>query len=99
MKISMYFICALFVFATLVSCAPNRVVVGESEHLSNVRKLIDGVTTKSEISDQLLSPINSFENGRILIFMWNPSYENHYHIVTVFDENDILQKHSIIKVR
>jgi len=99
MKVSMYFICALFVFAILVSCAPHRGVAGESEHLSNIRKLIDGVTTKSEISDQLLSPINSFEKGRILIFRWMPSYENQYHIVTVFDDNDILQKHSIIKVR
>lgn len=91
--------CMLLALAVLASCAPNRGVVGKSADLTGIRELMNGVTTKTEISDQLHRPIHSFENGRILIFMWKPSYENQYHIVTVFDDNDILQKHSVIKVR
>ena len=99
MRVMTYLVIFLSALVTFSACAPSRGTLKGSESLSGLDTLIDGVTTKVQITNQLASPINSFEGGRILIFMWMQDYNKPCHVVTVFDENDVLQKHSVIEVR
>jgi hypothetical protein len=75
----------------------------------------DGKTTKAEIILKYGSPIKIFAKESILIYIMQPDEikgfinvsgaasreypRGEYHFVFVFDENDILKKHSFLTVR
>lgn len=83
----------------LHSCAPKREVIEEPIANGKFEFLKDGETTKSEVIDQIGYSSRSYENGRIIIYHWT-SYESKvYDIVMIFNEDNILERHSVIRVR
>jgi hypothetical protein len=66
----------------------------------------DGATAKQEIQDRLGSPHGIYENGRIFIYhvyllddgRMNLKGDGTCHAcVLVFDKNDVLERHSLVK--
>ena len=54
------------------------------------------------LQDRLGNPHHSYENGRIVIYSWFDEESGDYvayDIVLIFNENDILERHSIVRVR
>ena len=76
--------------------------------------LVDGKTTKEEVKSKLRVqflpygvPFNEFKDGRIWTYIMLITEEGsleandsgHYHLVLVFNENNILKKHSLLRFR
>jgi hypothetical protein len=93
----------------LASCASYVKPVDEDVCMKCVGLIKDGQTTKSEVLQQedFYTHIKTFKsnNNTILIFSfrggetWWDKIPKLYNLVLVFDQNDILQKHSLVQVQ
>ena len=73
--------------------------------------LEDGKTTKEEVKSKLRDPRRQYENGRIWTYTMrlkeeravtigaSESYAGHYALVLVFDERNILKRHSLLRYK
>jgi hypothetical protein len=61
--------------------------------------LQDGKINKQEIIDRLGAPSSSYENGRIVIYYWFGEKSKVYNFVLVFNEDNVLERHSVVRVR
>ncbi len=69
--------------------------------------LEDGKTTKEEVESKLSVPFYEYKDGRIWTYTMLITEEGsleandsgHYHLVLVFDENNILRKHSFLRFK
>jgi hypothetical protein len=94
----------------LTACASYVKPVGEDVCTKCVGLIKDGKTTKSEVLQQEdfythTKTLNT-HNKTIMVFNfwvvgsgWWSHNKKSYDLVLVFDENDILQKHSLVQVR
>ena len=104
MKYLFLLICSLIITVSF-SCAHKREVTDDLIMNGKLEFLIDGETEKQEIIDQLGPAYHSYENGRIIITYWYgeiPSHGGHpkfYHIVLILNEADVLERHSVVRVR
>jgi hypothetical protein len=103
-------ICLVFIIACCASGLKPLDTNMEKTWLSFIK---DGKTTKEEIIITYGSPMKTFTNENILIYsMWfaetrgqgfikqeRRNTVGEYHFVFVFDENNILKRHSFLKVR
>jgi hypothetical protein len=99
----------LLLVALLVSCATTKMNgVEGSRTLLNF--LEDGVTTKEEVVLKLGQTSATYETGRILAYrigsyillpgMSGANWAVTSHsLVLIFDENDVLRRHSLVPVR
>jgi hypothetical protein len=85
-----------------------EVVAPEAAEQTPVSFVKDGQTTKSDIAAQFGTLAASFEEGRILVFALDKKYQVtayerdvKYHLVLVFDESEgqVLQKHSLVRIK
>ena len=92
----------LFIVILAFSCAPKRQVIDPQLEGERFGYLQDGKINRQEIIDRLGNPHHSYENGRIIIYSWidmkSDGYVT-YDIVLIFNENDILERHSVVRVR
>lgn len=95
--------CIMFFAGSVVSCATKRHAMDAQFESKNLGFLQDGKTNRQEILDIWgQNPSYRFEDGRIVIYIWSEEgkdFTGIYNVVLVFDENDILKKHSIVRVR
>ena len=92
----------LLIIGFAFSCAPNRKVIDPQLESERFGYLQDGKITRQEIIDRLGNPHHSYENKRIVIYSWfDEKSGGHikYDIVLIFNENDILERHSVVRVR
>jgi hypothetical protein len=93
----------------LTACASYVKPVDEDVCAKCVGLIKDGKTTKSEVLQQeyFYLHIQTYKSNKntILIFKiwsdktwWDTRYKI-YNLVLVFDQNDILQKHSLVRVQ
>ena len=73
--------------------------------------IIDGRTTKEEVVTRLETPISQYENGRVVTYILYEdsngrlelySLDNNpkvYNLVLVFGPTEILEKHSLLRVK
>jgi hypothetical protein len=83
---------------TIISCAPERKVIDAHVTIAKFEFLRDEKTTKQEITDRLGAPTSFYENGRIYIYHEYVK-RNIYDIVLVFNKDNILVRHRVIRVR
>lgn len=91
--------CLLYTLIATISCAPQREVIDEHVTIERFKFLHDGKTDKQEIIDQLGLPPSTYENRRIFIYYWRGEESKVYHVVLVFNEDNILKRHSVVRVR
>ena len=92
----------LLIVVLAFSCAPKRQVIDPQLEGERFGYLQDGKTNRQEIIDRLGNPLHSYENGRIVIYSWFDKKSDvyiKYDIVLIFNENDILERHSVVRVR
>jgi hypothetical protein len=89
---------------------PSLLYVDDTEYRQTWFPFLeDGKTTKSEVESKLGKPPRQFEDGRIWTYemtgLWTVYglwvfYENpEYNLVLVFDENNLLRKQSLVRIR
>ncbi len=73
--------------------------------------LEDGKTTKEEVKSQLRNPRREYEDGQIWTYSMelkeeravrigtSESYAGHYTLVLVFDERNVLKRHSLLRYK
>jgi hypothetical protein len=65
--------------------------------------LEDGKTSKSDVESKLGKPPRQFEGGKIwtygMVGLWVINENPEYSLVLVFDEKNVLRKHSLIRIR
>jgi hypothetical protein len=84
---------------TIISCAPERKAMDANVASEMFEFLQDGEISKQEIRDRLGLPSSSYENGRIVIYLWLGEKSKVYNIVLVFNEDNLLERHSVVRVR
>lgn len=91
--------CLIYTLIATFSCAPQREVIDKHLTIERFKFLQNGKTDKQEIIDRLGEPPSSYENGRIVIYYWRSEELKIYHVVLVFNEGNVLKRHSIVRVR
>jgi len=98
----------LFLFPLfLIACAHDFYVNEVELQQKWLPFLEDGKTTKEEVESKLGVPFYEYKDGRIwahtMLITEEGSLERnasgHYHLVLVFDENNILRKHSLLRFK
>jgi hypothetical protein len=89
----------LFIVIFAFSCAPARQVIDPQLESERFEYLQDGKTNRQEIIDRLGHPRHNYENGRIVIYSWFDEESKGYDIVLVFNEDNVLERHSVVRVR
>jgi len=92
----------LLIAVLAFSCATKRQVIDPQLEGDRFGYLQDGKTNRQEIIDRLGNPRHSYENGRIVIYSWFDEESGDYvayDIVLIFNEKDILERHSVVRVR
>jgi hypothetical protein len=86
-------LCVLF----LASCAGKPKPTDDASAIQNSLAFVeDGKTTKEELRRRVGPPSDEFERGRI----WTYSrLDVSYHLVVVFDDQNVATTHRIVKVR
>lgn len=98
----------IFLFISLTSCLYSVRAVNEKDPITTIAWLVDGKTTKEEIIHNCsnVNPIGSLTQGKILIYAVNfdqqksqitCSDKGDYQLILVFDEHDVMERHSILK--
>ncbi len=84
----------------------NRPVSPRSSAPSWLQSLTDGQSEKSSLVSRLGEPSSTFESGRILAYRLNKKYEvihgwaeTRFNVILVFDENDVLERHRLVRVK
>jgi hypothetical protein len=100
-KFLIFSIFLLLIVVLAFSCAPKRQVIDPQLEGERFGYLQDGKINRQEIIDRLGNPHHSYEDGRIIIYSWFDIEDVYvkYDIVLIFNENDILEKHSVVRVR
>ena len=98
-KCLIFLIFLLLIVVLAFSCAPARRVIGPQLESESFEYLQDGKTKRQEIIDRLGHPLHSYENGRIVIYSWFDKESKGYDIVLVFNEDNVLERHSVVRVR
>jgi len=85
----------------IIGCYRYVEVLKEADYSNKIPFISDGGTTRSEISQRLGEPKSSYKSGKILIYeiKLNSEKRNVYDLVLVFDDNDILSRHSVVRVK
>ena len=106
--------CILLCLAFIAGCgAPKLKHIDKNLEETWLSSIKDGKTTKEEIILKYGSPVKTFTKENILIYIVQfdkakgfvndiiPSMYplGNYHLVFVFDQNDILKKHSFLQTR
>ena len=102
-------------FLLLVACAQQKFYVNDIALQQKwLPFLEDGKTTKEEVKSKLRVqflpygvPFNEYKDGRIWTYIMliteegppQPVSWGQYHLVLVFNENNILKKHSLLRFR
>ena len=97
-----FLIFQLLIICLAFSCALKRQVIDPEFESERFGYLQEGKTSRQEIIDRLGNPHHSYENRRIVIYTWfDEKSDGHikYDIVLIFNENDILERHSVVRVR
>ena len=81
------------------SCAPHRKALSTHVASEKFKFLQDGQINRQEIIDRLGDPSSSYENGRIIVYTWFGEKPQIYSIVLVFDEDNVLERHSVVRKR
>lgn len=100
----------IFLFISLTGCLHSVQVVDEKDPTTTIPWLVDGKTTKEEVVQNFpnVEPLRTLNQGKIIIYAINLvqqkgqitcSTECEYQLVLVFDEKDIVKRHSILKNR
>jgi hypothetical protein len=92
----------LLIAVLTVSCATKRQAIVPQLVGDRFGYLQDGKTNRQEIINRLGNPHHIYENGRIAIYSWLDEGSGdyvEYDIVLIFNENDILERHSFVRVR
>ena len=95
---------------SLNSCLHSVRVVDEKDPKTTIPWLVDGKTTREDVlrNFQNVEPLRSFSQGKIVIYAVNfdeqkgqltCSTEGEHQLVVVFDEKDVVKRHSILKNR
>lgn len=92
-------LCLLLIVALAISCAPKRQVIDPQFESNRFGFLRDGKINRQEIIDRLGEHSSSYENGRIVIYYWLGEENKAYNVVLVFNEQDVLKRHSVVRVR
>ena len=102
-KCLIFSIFLLLIVVLAFSCAPKRQVIDPQLEGERFGYLQDGKINRQEIIDRLgnPNPTHSYENGRIVIYFWIDEESGGYvgDIVLIFNENNILERHSVVRVR
>lgn len=96
------FLLLIVVLAFSCTPIPQRQVVDPQFESERFGYLQDGKINRQEIKDRLGNPRHSYENGRIVIYSWIDMKSDvyvTYDIVLIFNENDILERHSVVRGR
>ena len=91
----------------LIACAHKFYVNDIGLQQKRLPFLEDGKTTKEEVESKLSVPFYEYKDGRIWTYTMLITEEGsleanasgHYHLVLVFDENNILRKHSLLRFK
>ncbi len=92
----------------LIACAQQKFYVNDIALQQKwLPFLEDGKTTKEEVESKLSVPFYEYKDGRIWTYTMLITEEGsleandsgHYHLVLVFDENNILRKHSFLRFK
>ncbi len=92
----------------LLACAQQKFYVNDIALQQKwLAFLEDGKTTKEEVESKLSVPFYEYKDGRIWTYTMLITEEGsleanasgHYHLVLVFDENNILRKHSFLRFK
>ena len=98
-KCLIFSIFLLLIVVLACSCAPKRQVIDPQLEDERFGYLQDGKTNRQEIIYRLGNPLHSYENGRIVIYSWFDEEQKGYDIVLVFNEDNVLERHSVVRVR
>jgi len=106
-KLLITLFCFFFAVSSTTSCAAKRKPINEHNYPEIAFNLEDGETKKEAIIQHFGNPYRIFENGRIIIFYlqkkkdWargSPFGGGNYHLVLVFSEQNVLERHSLVRV-
>jgi hypothetical protein len=100
----------VLLFISLTGCLHSVRVVDDKDPKTTIPWLVDGTTTKEEVLQnfQNVDPLRTLSQGKIVIYAVNfdqqkgqitCSNECEYQLVLVFDENNVVKRHSILKNR
>ena len=84
-----------FVLVAGCSSSLRAVDLDTEENRREFGFLVDGKTSKEETLSRLGRPYSEFEQSRILTYLPNSRYE----LVLVFDEHNVLKRHSLLQRR
>jgi len=101
----------ILLFVSLTGCLHSVQVVDEKDSTTTISWLIDGKTTKEEVMRNCrdITLMRTLSQGKILIYCVNFDQQKGqftcslpcviYELVLIFDERDIVKRHSIVKNR
>jgi hypothetical protein len=96
-------ICILICLVFIIACSVTGLQpVDKGLEATLLPFIKDGKTTKEEIMLKYGSPTKTFTSESSLIYIYNIRCSNNIpecHLVLVFDEHNILKRHSFLKVR
>ena len=91
---------SIFSATIIFSCAPKRKPINEDDIFIEQWEFVKaGKVTKQEIMDRLGEPESSYENGRIVIYVRFYEKLKVYDLVLVFNDNNVLERHSVVRIR
>jgi hypothetical protein len=92
--------CLLLIVGIAISCSTKKIEIETNIEIERFDFLQDGNINRKEIIDRLGLIFDTYENGRIVIYNWfDHDKSKLYNIVLVFNEDNVLEKHSIVRVR
>ncbi len=92
----------------LIACAQQKLYVNDIELQQKLLPFLeDGKTRKKEVESKLDRPFIHYEDGRIWVYALEITEEGpfevyrfgDYHLVLVFDEKNILIRHSLLRIK
>jgi hypothetical protein len=96
----------------LLACAQKNLYVNDIELQQKwLPFLEDGKTTKEEVKSKLHDPRREYEDGQIWTYSMelkeeravrigtSESYAGHYALVLIFDERNVLKRHSLLRYK
>ena len=93
---------------SLTGCAARKVrpITDPNKIPGNLHFLVDGQTTKEQVSAKLDLPVKTFESGRILAYRLNCQMEAVggwtdvcYSLILVLDAEGVLERHRLVRVK
>jgi hypothetical protein len=89
------------------ACSLRLKSVNPSSAVSHLQSIEEGVTTRVQLETMLGLPAASFEGGRVAV--WNldkkqqpgvlAAHKIRFQLIAVFDEREIVERHSLLRIR